>query len=135
MPYYQKIKANTKEGDRTIRRLLALRKELKKQIPPRTLHETLLLATWNIRDFDKPSYGDRMNEAIYYRDTEEDKAVYMEYMDDYEIKPDGKPRSEVSKKNYYQTYWRTHQMSDHLPMWVELKIDYSDEYLQRKLDR
>lgn len=25
--------------------------------------------------------------------------------------------------------WRTFQMSDHLPMWVELKIDYSDDYL------
>jgi hypothetical protein len=31
------------------------------------------------------------------------------------------------------TYWRTFQMSDHLPMWVELKIDYSDDYLARKL--
>ncbi|GJM11316.1 MAG: hypothetical protein DHS20C11_35920 [Lysobacteraceae bacterium] len=25
--------------------------------------------------------------------------------------------------------WRTYQMSDHLPMWVELKTDYSNEYL------
>ena len=24
-------------------------------------------------------------------------------------------------------------MSDHLPMWLELKIDYTDEYLQRSL--
>jgi len=23
-------------------------------------------------------------------------------------------------------------MSDHLPMWVELKIDFSNEYLKRK---
>lgn len=26
--------------------------------------------------------------------------------------------------------WRTFQMSDHLPMWVELHIDFSDDYLQ-----
>ena len=65
----------------------------------------------------------------------EDKPHYMEYMTEYDHKKDGTPRSEKSKKNYYQTYWRTHQMSDHLPMWVELRIDYSDEYLQRKLER
>ncbi|MCK5342263.1 MAG: endonuclease/exonuclease/phosphatase, partial [Candidatus Heimdallarchaeota archaeon] len=70
---------------------------------------------------------------VVFRDTVEDKATYMEYMPDFDVKKNGQPRSERSKKNYYQTYWRTHQMSDHLPMWVELKIDYSDEYLQAKL--
>ena len=70
---------------------------------------------------------------VLFRDNPEDKEIYMEYMTEYEIKKDGKPRSEKSKKNYYQTYWRTHQMSDHLPMWVELKIDFSDDYLKNKL--
>ena len=27
--------------------------------------------------------------------------------------------------------WRTYQMSDHLPMWVELRIDFGKEYLQQ----
>ena len=66
-------------------------------------------------------------------DTPEDKAIYMKHMPDYEKTTEGKPRTEKSKVTYYQTYWRTHQMSDHLPMWVELKIDYSDEYLRSKL--
>ena len=70
-----------------------------------------------------------------FRDTPEDKQIYMKYMTEYETKSNGQPRAESSKKNYYQTYWRTHQMSDHLPMWVELKIDYSDEYLQRNLEK
>ena len=70
---------------------------------------------------------------VVFRDNPEDKNIYMEYMTEYEIKSDGTPRSERSKKNYYQTYWRTHQMSDHLPMWLELKIDFSDEYLKNKL--
>jgi hypothetical protein len=26
--------------------------------------------------------------------------------------------------------WRTYQMSDHLPMWVELRVDFGDEFLQ-----
>ena len=29
----------------------------------------------------------------------------------------------------YYTEWCTFQMSDHLPLWVELKIDFSNEYL------
>ncbi len=352
MPFYYRLSNSSEEGKRTLERLLTLRKKLRESIPERTLRETLLLSTWNIRDFDKPAYGDRMDEAIYYiaeiishfdlvaiqevfkdlrglervmrilggnwkyivtdetvgsqgndermafvydsgkvsfgglagelilppvkdesgteqpvsqfwrtpfvvgfragwtkvmlatvhilwggseansekrvreihqvadflknrtldntawsrnlillgdfnifgiedetfqqllnagfvvseqllefrsnakknrhydqiafrtrpnrlemtgaagvfdyyqvvfRDTEEDKATYMKYMTEYEVKKNGQPRSESSKQNYYQTYWRTHQMSDHLPMWVELKIDYSDEYLRRKL--
>jgi len=70
---------------------------------------------------------------VVFRDTPEDKALYMEYMTDYERTKDGAPRSEKSRKNYYQSYWRTHQMSDHLPMWVEMKIDFSDAYLKNKL--
>ena len=27
--------------------------------------------------------------------------------------------------------WCTHEMSDHLPVWIELEIDYSDDYLRR----
>lgn len=29
------------------------------------------------------------------------------------------------------TTWRTYKMSDHLPMWIELKTDFSDEYLKK----
>jgi exonuclease III len=37
-------------------------------------------------------------------------------------------RSNTSLEEYYQE-WRTFQMSDHLPLWVELEIDFSDGYL------
>jgi hypothetical protein len=30
--------------------------------------------------------------------------------------------------------WRTYQMSDHLPMWIELKTDFAAEYLDTLLD-
>ncbi len=33
-------------------------------------------------------------------------------------------------KKYYKT-WRTFQLSDHMPLWVELKINYANEYLER----
>lgn len=66
-----------------------------------------------------------------YRDSAEDEEAYRPY---FQAPKGGKAPKEIKQKNYYKTYWRTHQMSDHLPMWVELKIDYSDEYLRRKLD-
>lgn len=27
--------------------------------------------------------------------------------------------------------WRTYKMSDHLPMWIELRTDFSKEYLEK----
>jgi hypothetical protein len=68
-----------------------------------------------------------------YRATTEEEEIYKPYMPQAYEEKDGEPRSRRGKTIYYRSYWRTHQMSDHLPMWVELKIDYSDEYLQYKL--
>jgi endonuclease/exonuclease/phosphatase family metal-dependent hydrolase len=42
----------------------------------------------------------------------------------------GQPRTEAEKKAYYRDEWRTWQMSDHLPMWVQLKVDFTDHYLK-----
>ncbi|MDB4582338.1 endonuclease/exonuclease/phosphatase family protein [Draconibacterium sp.] len=38
-------------------------------------------------------------------------------------------KTEDSLKEYYLE-WRTFQASDHLPLWVEIKIDFSDQYLE-----
>ena len=27
--------------------------------------------------------------------------------------------------------WTTHEMSDHLPIWIEIAVDYSNDYLRR----
>lgn len=34
--------------------------------------------------------------------------------------------------NWTRSYrdWRTHEMSDHLPVWIELKVDYSNDFLR-----
>lgn len=44
-----------------------------------------------------------------------------------------KPKDEqriLTRDEYYKT-WRTWQMSDHFPLWSELKIDFTDQYLER----
>ena len=54
---------------------------------------------------------------------EEDEKVYTRAMGAAYLKTSkGKPRDARSKRLYYKTYWRTYQMSDHLPMWVEVGL-------------
>ena len=38
----------------------------------------------------------------------------------------------TTPEKYFTGSWRTFQMSDHLPLWVELKIDFSDQYLKKQ---
>lgn len=52
--------------------------------------------------------------------------------DNYYKTSKGEIRTSKSKKSYYKTYWRTHQMSDHLLMWIELEINQSHKYLLRE---
>lgn len=47
-------------------------------------------------------------------------------------KKNGKwPATVAERAKYYAKEWRTWQMSDHLPLWIELKIDFTDAYLKR----
>ncbi|MGE0102831.1 MAG: endonuclease/exonuclease/phosphatase family protein [Blastocatellales bacterium] len=46
--------------------LLRLRQQLDLEIPARTISDTLLLATWNIREFDSAKGGPRTQESIHY---------------------------------------------------------------------
>lgn len=66
MPFYQRIKGETESGKRTAGGLLKLKEALDEKIPKRTMAGTLLLATWNIREFDSTKYGKRKDEPIYY---------------------------------------------------------------------
>ena len=66
MPFYKDLDSSTLTGKRTIERLLLLRRQLDAEVPQKTAEESILLATWNIREFDSPAYGDRIPEAFYY---------------------------------------------------------------------
>jgi len=69
MPMYWKLKFEKKpDRERVIDRILALRKKLRQDVPDRTARDTLLLATWNLRDFDsnKFGHGPRLGESFHY---------------------------------------------------------------------
>jgi endonuclease/exonuclease/phosphatase family metal-dependent hydrolase len=47
-------------------------------------------------------------------------------------KANGKwPDTPAKRKTYFAEEWRTWQMSDHLPLFIELRIDFTKEYLKR----
>jgi len=66
MPYDEGLRPDAPHFDRTVERLTALRAQLDAEVPDKNLETSLLLATWNIREFDSPAYGARLDEAIYY---------------------------------------------------------------------
>jgi len=73
MPYYPSLfetfaASDDREGaKRAADGLLRLRNRLKRDLPPRTVSETLLLATWNLREFGRnQKYGSRLPESLQY---------------------------------------------------------------------
>jgi len=71
MPFYYRrryLYKNPVERQKVIDKLLSLRGRLDASIPPKDVENTLLLATWNIREFDaaKTKYGKRLPESLYY---------------------------------------------------------------------
>ena len=71
---------------------------------------------------DQKSGAFNFTESVY---TKDDIDVYRKYFPEKNVKD--KTENDIHK--YYLTSWRTFQMSDHLPLWAELRIDFSDEYL------
>jgi endonuclease/exonuclease/phosphatase family metal-dependent hydrolase len=66
MPDYKSIDSTTVEGRRTAKNLRALKLDLDMAIPAKTVDPTLLLATWNIREFGGTKSGGREAEPLYY---------------------------------------------------------------------
>ncbi len=71
MPQYYLLRFNIPRSDRprVITNLERLRGQLDRDIPDKDAEQHLLLATWNIRDFDKKNrrgYGKRLPETLFY---------------------------------------------------------------------
>jgi endonuclease/exonuclease/phosphatase family metal-dependent hydrolase len=67
--------------------------------------------------------------------TGDDADVYRPYIDRYiaaraaaGFKSPRAPATPATARTQYRT-WRTYQMSDHLPLWAEFRVDFSDDYL------
>ncbi|MEO1031414.1 MAG: endonuclease/exonuclease/phosphatase family protein [Bacteroidota bacterium] len=69
MPFYYDLKKEEKDVRiRAAKNLLSLRKELKLTMPSRKVNDSIIIGTWNIRDFGRNrfGFGERMSESYYY---------------------------------------------------------------------
>ncbi|MGF1560068.1 MAG: hypothetical protein ACFCUL_13340 [Flavobacteriaceae bacterium] len=75
----------------------------------------------------------RMFDTVFTDEQANDPAylIYIDALEQQRIEAGEGPYAD--KTNYYKTHWRTRQMSDHYPIWVEMEIDSSDEFLRKKL--
>jgi len=96
---------------------VAVRREKPGQVFPATTES----------DFDE--YFEQMGQSKM-RDTH-DKA--RSFADGIKVKK-GDPRTRGQQREWYATNWRTYHMSDHLPMWMSLGIDFADDYFEKITD-
>ena len=83
------------------------------------------------KDADHREVGDVFNPFNYVFKTGEEQ-VYRDYMKaHYTGKRDMDDPAQLAR--YYRHPWRKNQLSDHFPIWFELIIDSSDEFLKDKL--
>lgn len=67
-----------------------------------------------------------------YINTPEEIANYHELMFQHKDNPSSLTDAEKFK-SYFNKYWKRNQMSDHLPIWIEVQTESSDEFLVNKL--
>lgn len=111
------------------------------QLPPELFPSNLL----GDKYYDQIAFRTRKDEVTFINAGVFDfsKSLYLsEHYDHYapilperhrELKESGAVASRSKDKDYYLSHWRTWQLSDHLPLWVELAIDFSDEHLLHNL--
>lgn len=75
-----------------------------------------------------------------YRD--EDYKEYIDVMPEKDLKEKdpvtGKKKTEKrtgsAAKTYFHSTYRIGQMSDHMPLWVELNVDFSEKYIEKQME-
>lgn len=59
--------------------------------------------------------------------------TYKSFMREHKENPDTLT-DDAAFKTYFNRYWKRNQMSDHYPIWIDMKVDHSDEFLAAKLE-
>lgn len=115
------MKALTKHGFTMPEELMGAKTNLKNdkeydQIAMRIKNKMLEVDNSGVFDFDD----------IVFSNTDKDFNAYRSFMPERQI--DGKTEAQIRK--YYASTWRTFQLSDHKPLWVEMKVDFTNDYLR-----
>ncbi len=103
------------------------------QIALRSLAKSLEIGASGVFDFYKSVYRPKKDDLDEYLKTDAaDKLRFDEVtveVNGQEVKKKVR-RNEAERLKYYRKKWRTWQMSDHKLMWVELKTDFTEDYLK-----
>jgi len=70
--------------------------------------------------------------ADVFRDDKEDRKLYDALVPKKDPEKNEKYAAKTAEKRYEK--WRTWQMSDHAPLWIEIETDFSDHYLKEFAD-
>ena len=98
-----------------------------------------------VKHYDQIAFNLKLEEGIkvYDDDTVRSgafnftKSVYRD--EDYEeYIPLMEQKTKVARtgdkaKDYFCGHYRIDQMSDHMPLWLELKVDFSSQYIEKQL--
>jgi endonuclease/exonuclease/phosphatase family metal-dependent hydrolase len=85
-----------------------------------------------VKDENGKEIGDVFNPFNYvYKDGQ--KQTYKKYMKKHYGGTAKNLDDPVDLASYYKHPWRKNQLSDHFPIWIELIIDSSDDFLETKL--
>ncbi|TYA71957.1 endonuclease/exonuclease/phosphatase family protein [Seonamhaeicola marinus] len=86
-------------------------------------------------DIDGDERGGVFNLFDYvYKNTQQEIAKYHPLM----LQHKGDPSTLTSHdafESYFNSYWKRNQMSDHLPVWLEIEVDSSPSFLKSKLSK
>ena len=65
--------------------------------------------------------------------TPETMAVYAQHLPDSDPEPKAKYRAKTPEALFEK--WRTWQLSDHAPLWIEIETDYAEHYLDQFVEK
>lgn len=85
------------------------------------------------KDDEKSNY-EPLSKAMKGRPSTENKNYWQFHEDSYEAIRNGTTGDGYANWNSEYSSWRTNEMSDHLPVWIELETDYSDDYLDNFIE-
>ncbi len=103
------------------------------QIALRTTQKSLETGASGVFDFYKSVYRSKQADLDEYLATRAGDTLRLETV---EVEVNGSKekrkvrRDAAAMLGYYRKKWRTWQMSDHKLMWVELKTDFTEDYLK-----
>lgn len=85
------------------------------------------------KDTEKAAY-EPLSKAMKDRNSNEFEDYWQFHIDSYSAIGENNLGPGYADWDGQYSKWRTNEMSDHLPVWIELRTDYADEYLARFIE-